>query len=156
VTERVLVLVPAFNAVGTVADVVRECKSIVPDVLVVDDGSADATGSAAAAAGAHVLRHPHNRGKGAALKTGFAYALQNGYDAVITLDADGQHLPGEIPKFLACRGEARGDLIIGGRAHLFHQMLPRRRMRSPTASITTRRIVPPLMRSKIPTTILSI
>jgi len=128
VTERVLVLIPAFNAVRTVAGVVRECKSVAADVLVVDDGSADATGSAAAAAGAHVLRHPKNRGKGAALKTGFVYALENGYDAVITLDADGQHLPREIPKFLACRGETRADLIIGGRAHLFDQMLPRRRL----------------------------
>jgi len=128
VTERVIVLIPAFNAVRTVAGVVRECKSAATDVLVVDDGSADATGSAAAAAGAHVLRHPRNRGKGAALKTGFAYALENGYDAVITLDADGQHLPREIPKFLACRGETRADLIIGGRAHLFDQMLPRRRL----------------------------
>jgi glycosyltransferase involved in cell wall biosynthesis len=95
---------------------------------VVDDGSADATGSAAAAAGARVMRHPKNRGKGGALKTGFAYALEHGYDAVITLDADGQHLPREIPKFLACRRETRGDLIIGGRAHLFDQMLPRRRL----------------------------
>jgi glycosyltransferase involved in cell wall biosynthesis len=128
VTERVLVLIPAFNAVRTVGNVVRECKSIVSDVLVVDDGSADATGSAAAATGARVLRHPKNRGKGGALKTGFAYALEHGYDAVITLDADGQHLPREIPKFLACRRETRGDLIIGGRAHLFDQMLPRRRL----------------------------
>jgi len=128
VTERVLVLIPAFNAVRTVADVVRQSKSMLPDVLVIDDGSADATGSAAAAAGAHVLRHPRNRGKGAALKTGFAYALENGYDAVITLDADGQHLPGQIPKFLVCREETIGDLIIGGRAHLFNQMLPRRRL----------------------------
>jgi glycosyltransferase involved in cell wall biosynthesis len=127
-TERVLVLIPAFNAVRTVSNVVRECRSILADVLVIDDGSSDATGSAAAAAGARVLRHPQNRGKGAALKTGFAYALEHEYDAVITLDADGQHLPREIPKFLACRGDTSGDLIIGGRAHLFAQMLPRRRL----------------------------
>ena len=102
-TERVLVLIPAFNAVRTVADVVRQCKSMLPNVLVVDDGSADATGSAASAAGAHVLRHPHNRGKGAALKTGFRHACEHGYDGVITLDADGQHLPHEIPKFIDYR-----------------------------------------------------
>jgi glycosyltransferase involved in cell wall biosynthesis len=75
-----------------------------------------------------VVSHPQNRGKGAALKTGFAWALQHGYDVVITLDADGQHLPREIPKFLRARQETRADLIIGGRSHLFGQMLPRRRM----------------------------
>src|SRR5262249_13216485 len=75
-----------------------------------------------------VISHPHNRGKGGALKTGFARALERRFDAVITLDADGQHLPSEIPKFLDCRQQTRADLIIGGRAHLFGEMLPRRRM----------------------------
>jgi glycosyltransferase involved in cell wall biosynthesis len=74
-----------------------------------------------------VLRHEANRGKGGALKTGFAWALENGYDGVITLDADGQHLPSEIPKFVRERETSGADLIIGGRAHLFGQMLPRRR-----------------------------
>jgi glycosyltransferase involved in cell wall biosynthesis len=111
-----------------VGDVVRGCKTIVADVAVVDDGSADDTGAVAAAAGARVIRHPQNRGKGAALKTGFAYALEQGYEAVVTLDADGQHLPREIPKFLQRREETGADLIIGGRAHLFDQMLPRRRL----------------------------
>jgi glycosyltransferase involved in cell wall biosynthesis len=78
-------------------------------------------------AGAQVVSHAENRGKGAALKTGFAYALEHGFDAVVTLDADGQHLPSEIPKFLAAHAETGADLIIGGRAHLFGQMLPRRR-----------------------------
>ena len=85
------------------------------------------TGIVATAAGAQVLTHLQNRGKGAALKTGFAHALQNGYDGVITLDADKQHLPHEIPKFLQCRAQTGADLIIGGRAHLFAGMLPRRR-----------------------------
>jgi len=128
VTERTLVLIPAFNAARTVGDVVRECRTILADVAVVDDGSADDTGAVAAAAGARVIRHPQNRGKGAALKTGFAYALEQGYEAVVTLDADGQHLPREIPKFLRRREETGADLIIGGRAHLFGQMLPRRRL----------------------------
>jgi glycosyltransferase involved in cell wall biosynthesis len=128
VSERVLLLIPAFNAAKSVGDVVRASKELVPDVIVVNDGSRDDTAAVARAAGAEVVDHPQNRGKGAALKTGFAYALQHGYDVVITLDADGQHLPREIPKFLRAREETKADLIIGGRSHLFGQMVPRRRL----------------------------
>jgi glycosyltransferase involved in cell wall biosynthesis len=128
VTEKALVLIPAYNAAKTVGDVVRASREFVRDVVVINDGSRDATASAAAAAGAEVVSYPQNRGKGGALKTGFAWALQHGYDIVITLDADGQHLPREIPKFIRCREETRADLIIGGRSHLFGQMLPRRRL----------------------------
>lgn len=126
--ERVVVLIPAFNAAGTIGNVVRQSREVIPDVVVIDDGSVDATAANAAAAGARVLRHEINRGKGAALKTGFAYAIERGQDGVITLDADGQHLPAEIPKFLRAHEETGADLIIGGRAHLFGQMLPRRRL----------------------------
>jgi glycosyltransferase involved in cell wall biosynthesis len=124
---KTLVLIPALNAERSIGAVVRDCKAVNEDVLVVDDGSADRTADVAREAGAQVVSHPVNRGKGAALKTGFAYAIEHGFDAVITLDADGQHLPGEIPKFLAARAETGADLIIGGRAHLFGEMLPRRR-----------------------------
>jgi glycosyltransferase involved in cell wall biosynthesis len=98
--ERVLVLIPAFNAAKTVGEVVSATREQTADVVVIDDGSRDDTAGVARAAGALVLQHAANRGKGGALKTGFAYALEHGYDAVITLDADGQHLPHEIPKFL--------------------------------------------------------
>ncbi|MEO8379233.1 MAG: glycosyltransferase family 2 protein [Acidobacteriota bacterium] len=125
--ERILAVIPSLNAECTLAIVVEETRRQMESVLVIDDGSSDRTGEVARTAGAIVLRHEVNRGKGAALKTGFAWALQNGYDAVITLDADGQHLPSEIPKFLAERERGKADLIIGGRAHLFGQMLPRRR-----------------------------
>src|SRR5207245_9004247 len=111
-----------------VGDVVRAWREISNNIVVINDGSKDGTASAATIAGAEVVSHPQNRGKGAALKTGFAWALQRGYDAVITLDADGQHLPREIPKFLRSREETKADLIIGGRAHLFGEMLPRRRL----------------------------
>ena len=120
---KVLAIIPALNAERTLPKIVEETRRQLEPVIVIDDGSSDRTGDVARAAGATLLRHDVNRGKGAALKTGFAWALANGYDGVITLDADGQHLPSEIPKFLA----ARGDLIIGGRDHLFGQMLPRRR-----------------------------
>jgi glycosyltransferase involved in cell wall biosynthesis len=128
VTEKALVVIPAFNAAKSVGDVVRSCREIVANVVVIDDGSADQTASVARSAGADVVSHSQNREKGAALKSGFAYALQHGYDVVITLDADGQHLPREIPQFLRSRAETRADLIIGGRSHLFDQMLPRRRL----------------------------
>ena len=127
-SEKALILIPAYNAASTVGDVVKSCRTIINTILVVDDGSRDDTAAVARSAGAEVVSHPTNRGKGAALKTGFAWALEHGFDVVITLDADGQHLPREIPKFLACRAETHADLIIGGRSHLFGQMLPRRRM----------------------------
>jgi len=127
-SERVLVIIPAFNAERTVGAIARACREGIDDVLVVDDGSVDRTAAEALDGGARVVSHAANRGKGAALKTGFGFALQRGYDAVITLDADGQHLPCEISKFLTARAETRADLIIGGRAHLFHEMLPRRRI----------------------------
>lgn len=127
-TEKVLVVIPAFNAARTVVNVIAGARERIHDVVVVDDGSTDATADAARRAGAIVVSHPRNRGKGAALKTGFAWALDHGFDDVITLDADGQHLPDEIPKFLRAREESGADLIIGGRAHLFGGMLPRRRL----------------------------
>ena len=126
-SERFAVIIPALNAERTIARVVVDARKELEPVLVVDDGSRDATGEVARAVGATVLRHDVNRGKGGALKTGFAWALAQGFDGVITLDADGQHLAGEIPKFLEEREESGADLIIGGRAHLFDGMLPRRR-----------------------------
>lgn len=122
---KVLVIIPALNAERTLPPVIAAAREQLEPVLVVDDGSRDRTGDVAREAGAIVVRHEVNRGKGGALKTGFAYALEHGYDGVITLDADGQHLPREIPKFLAVRD---ADLVIGGRAHLFQGMLPRRRL----------------------------
>lgn len=125
--EKILALIPALNAARMIAPVIDSTKLEVERVLVIDDGSTDGTKEVAEAAGATVVRHEQNRGKGGALKTGFAYAVEHGYDGVITLDADGQHLPQEIPKFLTARRETGADLIIGGRAHLFGEMLPRRR-----------------------------
>jgi len=127
VSERFLVIIPALNAEKTVVNVIRAAREVLEPVIVVDDGSSDGTGHVASEAGATVLRHDVNRGKGGALKTAFAYALSHGYDGVITLDADGQHLPPEIPKFIQARAGSGADLIIGGRALHFDAMLPRRR-----------------------------
>lgn len=127
-TMRVAVLIPAYNAAKTLEPVIRSALEQTNDVTVIDDGSKDGTGDIARRAGAHLLTHEVNRGKGAALKTGFQWACQHDYEGVVTLDADGQHLPSEIPKFVRCHAGTGADLIIGGRAHLFGQMLPRRRM----------------------------
>ena len=126
-SEKVVAIIPALNAERTLPGVIEQARRQIEPVVVIDDGSRDRTGDVARAAGAIVLRHEVNRGKGGALKTGFAWARENGYEGVITLDADGQHLPSEIPKFLRQRESGGEDLIIGGRAHLFGQMLPRRR-----------------------------
>ena len=112
--STIAVLIPAWNEAKRVRQVVRPLKDAYP-VLVVDDGSRDDTATAAEAEGAFVLRHEQNMGKGRALLTGFAWILEHEYQAVITLDADGQHDPVEIDKFAdAFRGGA-GDLIIGRR-----------------------------------------
>lgn len=124
---RVAGAIPAFEAGASVGDVVRRTREILTDVLVVDDGSSDGTGEAARAAGAEVVLHPVNRGKGAALVTAFGTLFGRGFHAVVTLDADGQHLPEEIPRLLeAARGGA--DLVLGTRDHLFRDMVPVRRL----------------------------
>jgi len=128
VTERFAIVIPALNAEPSVGPVVRGCLEQLPDVVVVNDGSIDGTAAAAENAGAFVLHHAVRRGKGAAMRTGFAWALERGFDGVIGVDADGQHLPSEIPKLLRCHAESGADLVIGGRSHLFAQMMPRRRM----------------------------
>jgi len=111
---QVLALIPAYNESTCVADVVIGAQVHLP-VLVVDDGSTDNTASRAEEAGATVLRQTPNQGKGAALQTGFRWALDRGYEAALTLDADGQHDPGEIPEFLHAYADHRADLIIGAR-----------------------------------------
>jgi glycosyltransferase involved in cell wall biosynthesis len=117
-SPRILALIPAYNE-QRVADVVRGAQAHFP-VLVVDDGSHDDTAARAEAAGATVLRQVPNQGKGKALRTGFRWALDQGYDAVITLDADNQHDPAEIPAFLTVYAARQPDLVIGERR--FRQM----------------------------------
>ncbi|NJE11143.1 glycosyltransferase family 2 protein [Thermococcus sp. MAR1] len=111
---RTLILIPAYNEELTVGSVVALAKKY-GDVLVVDDGSADRTSEIAQRAGAVVIRHSANRGKGAALKTGFEYALSRGYEIVVTLDADGQHNPDEIPLLMEPIIRGKADLVIGSR-----------------------------------------
>jgi len=113
--SRVVALIPAYQAAGRVEEVVRSVRDQGLDVIVVDDGSTDRTSDEAEAAGALVVRHPANLGKGEALATGFVVAFENGADAILTMDADGQHAPDDIPALLAAHQRAPTSLILGVR-----------------------------------------
>ncbi len=120
---RVGLVIPAFEAAPSIADVVRRSLAVSSSeqVLVVDDGSSDETGRRAEEAGATLITHEHNLGKGAALQTGFAFWMRQAVDGVVTLDADGQHLPEEVHKLVAA-AETGADLVLGVRDHLFEEM----------------------------------
>jgi glycosyltransferase involved in cell wall biosynthesis len=122
---RIAAVIPAYQAAPSVGAVARGALAVLPEVLVLDDGSTDGTADAARQAGARVISFPENRGKGAALRAAFTDLFGRGYDGVITLDADGQHLPEEIPKLLAAAPTA--DLVLGVRDHLFPEMSALRR-----------------------------
>ena len=113
-----LAVVPAYNEAGTVGRVVRSLREKAPesDVVVIDDGSTDATCREALARGARVLRHPFNLGIGGAVQSGFKFALENGYDYMIQVDGDGQHDPCEIDKLVrAMEAEPELDVVCGSR-----------------------------------------
>ena len=109
------VVIPALDEEATIADVARGALLFSDAVIVVDDGSTDRTAELAQQAGAHVIRHPRNVGQWSALRTGFREALRRGFDIVITMDADGQHDPTDIPRLLEPILEGRADLVIGSR-----------------------------------------
>ncbi|MGO4691581.1 glycosyltransferase family 2 protein [Glaciibacter sp. 2TAF33] len=113
--ERTLIVMPAFNEEEAVGNVIREVRSKLPDAccLVVNDGSSDDTTRRAREAGALVAVLPFNLGVGGAMRLGFKYALENGYDNVVQIDSDGQHDPANVPALLACL--ARADVVIGAR-----------------------------------------
>ena len=110
-------LIPTYNNAGTIVDVVRRAVAQSLPVIVVNDGCTDAT--AALLQEAHlpvtVLTHPQNRGKGVALKTGLTHALRAGFRYAVTLDADGQHFPEDLPVFLEAIDRNPGALIVGSR-----------------------------------------
>ena len=112
----IVAAIPAFNEEATMARVVIGSGRHVDKVLVCDDGSSDMTGEIAERLGAEVVRHERNLGKGAAVRSLFDFAKRLGADIVVTLDADGQHDPGEIPKLVEPILSGKADIVIGSRS----------------------------------------
>jgi glycosyltransferase involved in cell wall biosynthesis len=113
--SNVWVVIPAFNEASSIASVVREVRAAGYNVVVVDDASGDETLAAAQQAGAWVIRHPVNLGQGAALQTGIDFALSKAADFVVTYDADGQHLVGDIAVLMKALRENNADIAFGSR-----------------------------------------
>jgi glycosyltransferase involved in cell wall biosynthesis len=120
--DKICILIPAYNAQKTLGFVLKKIEPLKIDTFVVDDGSSDETKSVALENGVQLLEHSLNLGKGAALRTGFQYILRRGYHMVITLDADGQHDPSEIPSLLKIFQSVNPDILIASRAAEFGKM----------------------------------
>ena len=116
------ILIPSYNAEKTLGAVIQDCLVAGVPVVVVDDGSVDGTAGVAARFPVTVLKHEHNRGKGCALRTGFSWALGHAFDAVITLDADGQHDPSSVGRLYEAAREKGIDLLIASRHSQFEKM----------------------------------
>ncbi|MBV8378944.1 MAG: glycosyltransferase family 2 protein [Verrucomicrobia bacterium] len=120
--DTVLAIIPAYCEERFIGRVVRQVLQYVQTVLVVDDGSSDNTAAEAEAAGAKVIRHATNLGKGAALKTGLEYAVSVGAAFYLFLDGDGQHDPSEIPAFIEAMNCSNAHLAVGNRMRNLEQM----------------------------------
>jgi glycosyltransferase involved in cell wall biosynthesis len=112
---RYCVVIPAFDAAKTIGGLIHGVKAQGLPVVVVDDGSTDRTAELASKQGAIVISHLRNQGKGAALRTGFEYALRSRYDGVITMDGDGQHDPGDIPQLVRAGEVQHAGVVLGNR-----------------------------------------
>jgi len=112
---KICVIIPAYNESKTIAGIIKEVRGLGLEVLVIDDGSIDDTAGISQTSGAIVLRNQVNKGKGASLVQGFNYALSQGYEAVITMDADGQHSAQDLPSFLKYADRVDSSVIIGNR-----------------------------------------
>ena len=121
---EVLVAIPAYNEAAMIGEVVRTAAVHADTVLVVDDGSSDATGKVASEAGASVARHPQNRGYGGALKTIFREAARLDPAHLVIIDADGQHDPQDIASLVAAREDTQADLVIGSRYSTVESDIP--------------------------------
>ncbi|MEA3432574.1 MAG: glycosyltransferase family 2 protein, partial [candidate division WOR-3 bacterium] len=113
--ERIMIIIPAYNEEESIAKLLPSLNFPPQDIIVVDDGSTDNTASKSQSFGVHVIRHEKNKGKGMAHRTGFNFASKEEARWVITMDADGQHSPKDIPKFIKAIKEKKGDMIIGER-----------------------------------------
>jgi glycosyltransferase involved in cell wall biosynthesis len=120
--NKICILIPAYNAQETLGSVLKKIGPLKVDTIVVDDGSSDQTKRVTSENGVHLLEHPINLGKGAALRTGFKYILQRDYQIIVTLDADGQHNPSDIPSLLKIFQSVKPDILIASRAADFKKM----------------------------------
>ncbi|NQT45971.1 MAG: glycosyltransferase family 2 protein [Candidatus Omnitrophica bacterium] len=112
---KLCVLIPAYNVAATVKGLVGRVRAKGIETIAIDDGSSDMTADEARAGGAIVLKNEKNMGKGATLKRGFEYAINHGFEAVITMDGDGQHDPDDLDKFIDRTGSSAAGLIVGNR-----------------------------------------
>lgn len=112
---KTCLLLPAYNESSTIGPIIKDAGLFIGRIMVIDDGSSDNTADVARAHGAIVLKHTRNRGKGRALRTGFEYALQDGYELIATMDGDGQHDPMDLPRLFDHFRRTRPDILVGGR-----------------------------------------
>lgn len=126
--EEIAVIIPCLNEGSTIGPLVREVRRYLPHVLVVNDGSTDATAHDAGQAGAIVLNHITPQGKGACLRAGFAAALEHGYSWALALDGDGQHSPADITNFLKAIETTSAAMLVGNRMNCAEAMPLMRRV----------------------------
>lgn len=124
---RYCVVIPALNAAETIGELIRRIRRRGLAVIVVDDGSQDQTAAVAAREGAFVISHLRNEGKGSALRTGFAYALRERFDGVVTMDGDGQHDPEDIEHLIHAAERQHAGIVVGNRMMNGTVMPPLRR-----------------------------
>lgn len=125
--DATVIIIPSYNEERAIGEVVSELRTSWPHVVVIDDGSSDATAAVARANGATVLRHVVNRGQGAALQTGIAYALERGARIIVTFDSDGQHRAEDVALLVKPIEEGRADAVLGSRFLGSTESMPRRR-----------------------------
>lgn len=123
----ICIIIPAYNSAGTIRQVVVEALQSGLPVLVVNDGSADSTVVEIAGLPVSLLDLGRNRGKGAALRSGFAWCMERNFDGVVTLDSDGQHDPSAIPRLVSAAFEGEFDIVLASRFSQFDQMAGLRR-----------------------------
>ena len=116
-TALCVAVITCLNEARTIAPLVAAVGRFLPSVIVVDDGSTDGSSSLASGAGAEVIAHRRNLGKGTALKTGLSRARQRGFEWAVLLDGDGQHAPGDLPAFWRCAQQTGALLVVGNRMH---------------------------------------
>jgi glycosyltransferase involved in cell wall biosynthesis len=146
---KLCVLIPCYNEESAVKELAQAVRKVIPDVVVIDDGSTDNTNQKGKEGGAVIIRHAKNLGKGAALRSGFQYSIDNGYEGVIVMDGDGQHEPGNIPVFLREYSTNPDiDIMIGNRMSDVRKMPFLRRVTNRVMSF----IISALVGQKIPDT----